>query len=473
MNYKTILFYLGIFSLLISIFSILNILYSIYFDFFLGIDSYIFTSAISLFFGFLFYLIGRNHKKNINIIEQIILILCGFIFLPLLISIPYFLSIYNINFLNSYFEAISGFTTTGFSVINNINNIDEPLLLWRSTSQWLGGLFFLIAVIGTLGSRQIKIKPAYLASSEITGNNFYNNFNFNIIRILIIYFFSTIFIIFLYTAVNIRLFDAFNLSFTVISSGGFISSENLSSIFINNKQIFVLSITFLFPILNFYLFYNIFSKKFLLRNHQEDLHLGILIIFLTAFLYFFITPNESFAKAFLSIVSSVSTSGIFLEHSNVNLSLLLVLLTIIGGSVISTSSGLKYSRLYVLLKVSYQEIYRLAKPINITDKNLYNSDTKINDEDTKIAFLVFILFIASIFILSSILTLDFLSFEQSFKLSILTLTNTTASSLYALDNLIFLDLNRLTKVFLISFMIFGKIELIAVIFLIKRFIFKE
>ena len=473
MNYKTILFYLGIFSLLISIFSILNILYSIYFDFFLGIDSYIFTSAISLFFGFLFYLIGRNHKKNINIIEQIILILCGFIFLPLLISIPYFLSIYNINFLNSYFEAISGFTTTGFSVINNINNIDEPLLLWRSTSQWLGGLFFLIAVIGTLGSRQIKIKPAYLASSEITGNNFYNNFNFNIIRILIIYFFSTIFIIFLYTAVNIRLFDAFNLSFTVISSGGFISSENLSSIFINNKQIFLLSITFLFPILNFYLFYNIFSKKFLLRNHQEDLHLGILIIFLTAFLYFFITPNESFAKAFLSIVSSVSTSGIFLEHSNVNLSLLLVLLTIIGGSVISTSSGLKYSRLYVLLKVSYQEIYRLAKPINITDKNLYNSDTKINDEDTKIAFLVFILFIASIFILSSILTLDFLSFEQSFKLSILTLTNTTASSLYGLDNLIFLDLNRLTKVFLISFMIFGKIELIAVIFLIKRFIFKE
>ena len=203
------------------------------------------------------------------------------------------------------------------------------------------------------------------------------------------------------------------------------------------------------------------------------MHLGILIIFLTAFLYFFITPNESFAKAFLSIVSSISTSGIFLEHSNINLSVLLILLTIIGGSVISTSSGLKYSRLYVLLKVSYQEIYRLAKPINITDKNLYNSDTKINDEDTKIAFLVFILFIASIFILSSILTLDFLSFEQSFKLSILTLTNTTASSLYALDNLIFLDLNRLTKVFLISFMIFGKIELIAVIFLIKRFIFKE
>jgi len=472
MNYKTILFYLGIFSLVISFFSILNILYSIYFDFFLGIDSYLLTFIVSLSFGFLFYFIGRNHNKNINIIEQIVLILCGFIFLPSLISIPYFLSIYNINFLNSYFEAISGFTTTGFSIINNINNIDEPLLLWRSTSQWLGGLFFLIAVIGTLGSRQIKIKPAYLVTTEVYSGNFYNNFNFNIIRILIIYFFSTIFIMFLYTLVDLRLFDAFNLSFTVISSGGFLSSEKLSSILINNSQIFTLSITFLFPILNFYLFYNIFTKKFLLRNHQEDLHLGALIIFFTAFLYFFIVPNESLANAFLSITSSISTSGIYFQDSNIDLSLLLIYLTIIGGSVASTSSGLKYSRLYVLLKVSYQEIYRLVKPINITDKNLYNSDTKIGDDDTKIAFLVFVLFIISIFVLSSILALDFLSFEQSFKLSILTLTNTTTSSLYNLGNLSFFDLNTLTKISLINFMIFGKIELIAVIFLIKKFIFK-
>ena len=113
------------------------------------------------------------------------------------------------------------------------------------------------------------------------------------------------------------------------------------------------------------------------------------------------------------------------------------------------------------------------KPINVIDKNLYNSEVRIEDHDVKIAFLVFLSFIISIFILSSILTFDYLTFENSFKLSILTLTNTVSSSLYGMDNLNFLELNNFTKMSLILFMLLGKIEIIAVIYLIKRFIFKE
>jgi len=153
--------------------------------------------------------------------------------------------------------------------------------------------------------------------------------------------------------------------------------------------------------------------------------------------------------------------------------LLFILLTIVGGSLISTSSGLKYIRFYILLKISYQEIYKLAKPKNIFDKNLFNSESKIDDEDFKIAFLVFILFIISIFVLSSILTLDNISFENAFKLSILTLTNTVTSLLYGLDNLSFFDLNIFTKMSLIIFMILGKIEIIAILFLIGKFIFRK
>jgi trk system potassium uptake protein TrkH len=114
-----------------------------------------------------------------------------------------------------------------------------------------------------------------------------------------------------------------------------------------------------------------------------------------------------------------------------------------------------------------------VKPINVIDKNLYNQEAKIDDQDIKIVFLVFLSFIISIFILSSLLTLDYLSFENSFKLSILTLTNTVNSTLYGMDNLSFLDLNNFTKMSLIFFMILGKIEIIAVIYLIKRFIFRE
>ena len=194
---------------------------------------------------------GRNHSKDITLTDQIIFIVLSFILIPFLISIPYVLSIYDIGLLNSYVESVSGFTTTGFSIIENVENVDEPLILWRSSSQWLGGLLFLVATIGTIGSKQIKIKPAYLITGGASGRNFYNNFNYNFIKILLIYFFSTIFVIFLYSLVDIRLLDAFNLACTTISSGGFIPTDNLSNIVDNNSQIFVLSITLLFPIFNF------------------------------------------------------------------------------------------------------------------------------------------------------------------------------------------------------------------------------
>ena len=88
MNYKSILFFLGIYSLLVSLFSILNILYSIYFDFILDLNSYLISLIISLSVGFSFYFIGRGHNKNISLSDQIVLIISSFVFIPLLISIP-------------------------------------------------------------------------------------------------------------------------------------------------------------------------------------------------------------------------------------------------------------------------------------------------------------------------------------------------------------------------------------------------
>ena len=409
MNYKGILFFLGVYSLLVSFFSILNIFYSIYFDFIIGLNAYLITFFISLTIGLIFYFIGYNHRKDIALTDQFIFIFLSFILIPVLISIPFYFSIYNFDILNSYFESVSGFTTTGFSIIQNIENIDEPLVLWRSSSQWIGGLLFLLAVIGTIGSRQIKLKPAYLISGGASGRNFYNNFNYNFIKIILIYLLSTIFIIFIYSLIDLRLLDSFNLAFTSISSGGFIPDKNLSNILKSDLQIFIFSITLLFPIFNFFLLHDIITRQFSFRKNQEDLHLGTLIVLLTLLLYFFIIPDEGFSNVFFAITSSISTSGISNYSSNLDLSLFFILLTIVGGSLISTSSGFKYTRVYILLKVSYQEIYRLVKPINVIDKNLYNSETKIDDQDVKIAFLVFISLIISIFILSSILAFDHLS----------------------------------------------------------------
>ena len=74
-----------------------------------------------------------------------------------MISLHYVLNIYNIGILNSYFESVSGFTTTGFTIIENVRNIDQPLILWRSSSQWLGGLFFLLVTIGPLVQNTLEL----------------------------------------------------------------------------------------------------------------------------------------------------------------------------------------------------------------------------------------------------------------------------------------------------------------------------
>ena len=117
MNYRSVLFFLGIYSLFISFFSVLNILYSVYFDFILDLNSYSITFLISFLLGSLFCYLGRHSAKTISLVDQIVFILLSFFLLPLLISIPYFSSIYNIDLLNSYFESVSGFTTTGFSIL--------------------------------------------------------------------------------------------------------------------------------------------------------------------------------------------------------------------------------------------------------------------------------------------------------------------------------------------------------------------
>ena len=139
-------FYLGTFCILISILSFFNIIYSYYFNLYLNLNTYLYTLLISLFIG-IFFIFKKNILTKLNIYHKILTVVIGYVFLPIIISIPFYLSIYNLSFLNSYFEAISGFTSTGFTIFNNIKHIDESLIIWRSTSQWIGGLYFLFSIL--------------------------------------------------------------------------------------------------------------------------------------------------------------------------------------------------------------------------------------------------------------------------------------------------------------------------------------
>ena len=122
--------------------------------------------------------------------------------------------------------------------------------------------------------------------------------------------------------------------------------------------------------------YNLFSKKNLYREHYEDFTILLLIIVFSGLLLVTIS-NLDFFDTIIMILTSIGTSGISLNETSGNLSLYFLFLTIIGGSIISNTSGIKFIRIYILLKASFIEILKLAKPNNIVNQNILFSEKKI------------------------------------------------------------------------------------------------
>ena len=166
----------------------------------------------------------------------------------------------------------------------------------------------------------------------------------------------------------------------------------------------------------------------------------------------------------------MSNSGLSSFEPPENFYLFFIFLTIIGGSIMSNSSGIKLLRLYILFKSSVFEVFKLASPNVVIDQRILKTEHKINNENLNSSFFIFLSFFISIFILSSILTAGGLNFESSFKLSILTITNTVNSSLFGLNNIDFFNLLTSSKIFIILFMVIGKIELISLFLIIKKII---
>ena len=470
MNFKSISFYLSLFCFPISILAFINILYAAYFDYFLSIDSYFITLIASLILGFSFYFFGKNGSKKINFIDQLILIIFVYLFTGFLMSLPFYLSNFQVSFISALFEAISGLTSTGFSTFKSIKYLDPTLILWRSSSQWIGGLFFLIFLILLFSNKTFNYKMTNLTFSGDSNFKSEESTKNIILRIFIIYSFLSFFILVLLSVSEIRLFNSLNLAMTLISNGGFLPSDNLNEIINSNFQKIILVLSLTFSLLNFYLIFNIFNKKILLHQHKEDFYLLFLAFILIILIYF---NNFDGLNVIINVISSLSNSGITLLKTENNLSLYFILITIIGGSLISNSSGIKLSRFYILLKITASEIIKLISPNSVINKTIFNTDNKITDEYVRISFLIFISFFLSLFILSSLLVFDDIGFERSFKLSILALTNTVNSEMYSLQSINFANLLTSSKISLILFMIIGKIELISILLIFKKILIKD
>ena len=470
MNFKSIFFYTGLFCFPISLLSFINILYSSYFDFFLSIESYFTTLILSLFIGTSLFLIGKKSNKKLNFIEQLILIISVYTLIGFLISIPYYLSNLKVTFLSSFFEAVSGLTGTGFSTFKNIKYLDPTLILWRSSSQWIGGLFFLFFLIILFSNKSFNYKMTNLTYSGESNYKSEENIKNNLLKIFLLYSLLSLLYFTLLNISGIRLFNSLNLTMSLVSSGGFLPSDSLKEIIITNFQKIILIFTLIFSMLNFYFLFNIFNKRVMLKSHNEDFYL---LAFAAIFILLIYFNNFEGLNIIISVLSSLTNSGITLFETDNNLSLYFLLLTIVGGSLISNTSGIKLSRFYILLKITAAEIIKLISPNSVINKTIFNSENKINEDNVKISFLIFISFFFSLFILSSFLILDNIGFEGSFKLSILTLTNTVNSEMYSLQNLNFANLLTSSKISLIIFMIIGKIELVSIFLILKKILFKD
>ena len=459
--------YLGVFSLFTSLFSFLNIIYCYYFKLYLNINSFIFILLVSLLIGSLI-LFRKKDLKKVTIYQKILTVLLGYICIPILLSIPYYLIINNISFLDSYFEAISGFTSTGFTIFKNIKHLDESLILWRSSTQWIGGLYFLISII-----LLIDIFDKNLKKSLTNFINFNSNETLKqSFKISVIYFTLTIIIFLILYLSDIRAFNSFNLSLTLISSGGFLPVNNLDLIINTKFKEIILSLTMLVSFFSLFFTYNLmFFRKKNINFFSEDLYLGFYLIFLISFFFLFLNINNDFSSIFLAICSSISNIG-FSSNIPKDLSFIFLILIIIGGSFFSTSSGIRFFKLFLLFKFSINELVSHSKPKSLFINKLPFFDLNFSNEDFYKYFVSVIIFILSLSILSLMLTISGVNTEDAFRLSILTLMNTVNSSTSGLDNFTFYDLTLFSKLSIMLFMIIGRVELISILIICKKFFFK-
>ena len=460
--------YLSFFLILVSVFSFLNIIYSYYFNLYLNLNTYYFSLFSSLIIGLLFYKIKEVNRKP-SIFEKILTVFLGYILLPIILSLPFYFSIYNLTFLNSIFESVSGFTSTGFTIFDNIKHIDQGLILWRSSIQWIGGLYFLFSIIFLIDIYDDSLKKSltnFLSfnSAEVLKQT---------IKIFVLYSSITLSIFLILNFFDIRSFNSLNLSMTIISSGGFLPSNNLSSILINQSQIVIFSLLMLVSFFSIFCIYNlIFLRDKNLNFFYEDIHLFLYLLFTVTIFFIFFSFDNNFTYSFLSLVSSISNIGISLEYDQSKLSFIYLILVIIGGSFFSTSSGLRFLKIYSLTKYSLNQILSFSKPKNVFMNKLMFSKINFEVKEINKYFLTIIIFIISLFILTSLLSLSDISFESSFKLAILTLMNTVNSSAYGLSDFDFSNLHFITKYFLIFFMIIGRVELLSLLLIAKKFLFK-
>lgn len=342
-------------------------------------DGYYFliTAGVCYLIGLLGILIGRNALQEMGKREGSLVVTLAWVIFSLFGALPFFISKSIPSYTDAFFETISGFTTTGATILNNIEELSHTMLFWRSFTHWMGGLGIIVISLALLP--MFGTSGAQLFAAEASGptkDKIHPKITETAKRLFLIYFLLTFAETILLRIGGMNWFDAVCHSFATIATGGFSTKQN--SIAYWNSP-FIQYIIILFMILasvNFSLYYFGFKNKFKKIKENEELRYYLIVLFSFAIIIFISLINfnqpvsfhkieNSWRDALFTVTALMTTTGFttvdYMQWVPFTwIILLIVMLT--GASAGSTSGAIKMIRIVISFKFCYYEFKRLIHP---------------------------------------------------------------------------------------------------------------
>ena len=401
-NYKTVFFTLGILQIILGVSMFIPIIVQFFYS---EIDSSFFGSSIvTIIFGTLFFLSNLDHDKKLNLQQAFLLTALSWISIAVFGSLPFVFSSIELSITDSFFESMSGITTTGSTIISDLENAPKGLLLWRAILQWLGGIGIIVMAITLMPIMNVGGMQLFKISSNDSSEKILPKSKEIALRLIYIYSGLTGLCAITYWIFGMSKFDSLTHSMTTIATGGF-SNYNESIGYFNSLPIEVSSMFFIIlgsiPFIAYIKFIS-GNKKIFLNDIQIKTFLKIIIftvIILSIYLLFSNQENFSLRSIFFNTISILSGTGYvnaeFDKWGSFPITLFLALM-FIGGCAGSTACGVKIFRIQILYLFILNQLKKIIYPKGVF---VIKYDQSAIDEKFIASIISFIYFYIVIFFL--------------------------------------------------------------------------
>ena len=471
-NYKTVFFTLGILQIILGISMIFPIIIQIIFGELNS--SFISASLITIIFGTLFLLSNLDQDKKLNLQHAFLLTALSWISVAIFGSLPFIFSDLNLSITDSFFESMSGITTTGSTIITDLNSTPKAILLWRAILQWLGGIGIIVMAITLMPLMNVGGMQLLKISSTDGSEKILPKTKEISIRLIIIYITLTFLCALFYKIFGMKFFDSLTHSMTTIATGGF-SNYNDSIGHFNNFKIEMTSMVFIIlgsiPFIAYIKYLsgtkNIFITDTQIKSFIKIIFFSILILFLYLVIF-----NKSFSEISLrsisfNVISILTGTGYVTQNFDSwgNFPLIyFLMLMFIGGCAGSTTCGIKIFRVQILYLFIKNQLKKIIYPRGIFIIKYDNNNVNEKFMASIISFIY--LYIVIFFVIAALLSLSGLDFTTSISGAATSISNVGPG----LGELIgpngnFSQLPDFSKWVLSFGMILGRLELFAILVL--------